>query len=474
LRLEARLLIRRAGSQHPQLQESDAMKAAARALLTDLYQLTMAQAYFEQDMTDAAVFELFVRRIPATRHFLLAAGLEQALDYIESLRFSAAELEFLATLGTFRSEFLDYLGTVRFTGSLHAMPEGTPFFASEPIVRVTAPILEAQLLESRLLNIIHFQTTIASKAARCVAAARGKQLVDFGMRRAHEADAGLFAARAAYLAGFDATATVEAGRRFGIPLSGTLAHSFIEAHDSEEQAFRNFVLSCPQPTTLLIDTYDSARGLQHVIALAREFATAGRQQGIRAVRIDSGDLAAQARTARTQLDTHGCADIRIVLSGSLDEHLIDELVSSAVPVDAFGVGTALDVSADAPALDMAYKLGEYAGKPRRKRSPGKATWPGIKQVFRERTSAGEYLRDRVARHDEPPSGDALLIEVMRDGRRSRPSPPLSALREHCARELQALPPRLRELRAAAAPYAVSISETLRSMAAELDALASVT
>ena len=445
------------------------MRSAGKALLTDLYQLTMAQAYFELDMTESAVFELFVRRLPPTRHFLLAAGLEQALEYIEELRFSAEDLAFLATLGTFRRDFLDYLGTVRFTGSLHAMPEGTPFFANEPILRVTAPILEAQLLESRLLNIVHFQTTIASKAARCVAAARGRQLVDFGMRRAHEADAGVLAARAAYLAGFDATATVEAGRRFGIPLSGTLAHSFIEAHDSEAQAFRNFALSCPERTTLLIDTYDSARGLQRVIALAREFAAAGRQQGVRAVRIDSGDLAAQARRARSELDAHGCGDLRIVLSGSLDEHLIDELVASAVPVDAFGVGTALDVSADAPALDMAYKLQEYAGKPRRKRSPGKATWPGIKQVFRERTSAGEYLCDRVARHDEPQSGEALLIEVMRNGRRSLPSPSLSALRAHCARELRSLPPRLRELRAAVAPYAVSISETLKAMAESLDA-----
>jgi nicotinate phosphoribosyltransferase len=444
------------------------MKSAGAALLTDLYQLTMAQAYFELDMRHTAVFELFVRRLPPTRHFLLAAGLEQALDYVETLRFSEDDLAFLDTLGTFRRDFLDYLGAVRFTGSVHAMREGTPFFANEPVARVTAPILEAQLLESRLLNIVHFQTVIASKAARCVAVARGKQLVDFGMRRAHEADAGLFAARAAYLAGFDATATVEAGRRFGIPLSGTLAHSFIEAHDSEPQAFRDFVLSCTAPTTLLIDTYDSARGLQRVIALARELAAAGRQQGIRAVRIDSGDLAAQARMARAELDAHGCGDIRIVLSGSLDEHLIDELVSSAVPVDAFGVGTALDVSADAPALDMAYKLQEYAGKPRRKRSPGKATWPGIKQVFRRRSCAGEYLCDRVARHDEPPSGEALLSEVMRDGHRSLPSPPLSALREHCARELRALPPRLRELRAAAAPYTVSISEVLRSMAVSVD------
>src|SRR5499427_7336086 len=318
------------------------MEPVTPALLTDLYQLTMAQAYFELGMTGSAVFELFVRRLPGTRRFLLAAGLEQALGYVGTLRFTADELAFLARADLFRSEFLDYLGQVGFSGSIHALAEGTPFFAEEPLLRVTAPILEAQLLESRLINIMHFQTAIASKAARCVIAARGKQLVDFGMRRAHEADAAVLAARAAYLAGFDATATVEAGRRFGIPLSGTLAHSFIEAHDSEEQAFRNFVLSCPERTTLLIDTYDSARGLQRVIALAREFAAAGGQQGVRAVRIDSGALAAQARRARTELDAHGCRDIRIVLSGSLDEHLIDELVASAVPVDAFGVGTALD------------------------------------------------------------------------------------------------------------------------------------
>ncbi len=446
------------------------MKPVGGALLTDLYQLTMAQAYFELGMNESAAFELFVRRLPETRCFLLAAGLEQALEYAESLRFTAEDLAFLATLGTFRKEFLDYLGNVRFTGSMHAMPEGSPFFANEPIVRVTGPILEAQLLESRVLNIVHFQTTIASKAARCVIAARGRQLVDFGMRRAHEADAALFAARAAYLAGFDATATVEAGRRFGIPLSGTIAHSFIEAHDREEQGFRNFILSCRQPTTLLIDTYDSVRALQRVVALAREFTERGQGQGIRAVRIDSGDLAAQARMARATLDAHGCQHIRIVLSGGLDEEIVDRLVGSGVPVDAFGVGTALDVSADAPALDMAYKLQEYAGKPRRKRSPGKATWPGVKQVFRERGPTGEYLSDRVVRHDEQAAGEPLLIEVMRNGRRSLQPPALSAVREHCGTEMRALPPRLRELRGAVTPYPVSISDTLQAVAARLDAL----
>jgi nicotinate phosphoribosyltransferase len=445
------------------------MRSVGEALLTDLYQLTMAQAYFELGMKEQAVFELFVRRLPETRRFLLAAGLEQALEYIEGLRFAADDIAFLATLGRFRADFLEYLGGVRFTGSVHAIPEGCPFFAEEPILRVAAPILEAQLLESRLINIVHFQTTIASKAARCVIAARGKSLVDFGMRRAHEADAAVFAARAAYLAGFDATATVEAGRRFGLPLSGTLAHSFIEAHDCEEQAFRRFVLSSREPTTVLIDTYDTARALQRVIALSRELAHSGHQQGIRAIRIDSGDLAAQARMARMALDANDCRDIQIVLSGSLDEQAIDRLVRSNVPVDAFGVGTALGVSADAPALDMAYKLQQYAGKPRRKRSPGKATWPGVKQVFRERAPSGEYLCDRVVRADEQPRGAALLIEVMRNGRRSASAPTLRAAREHCGSEMRALPPRLRELGAAVSPYPVSISATLQAMAASIDA-----
>jgi nicotinate phosphoribosyltransferase len=444
------------------------MQSVGEALLTDLYQLTMGQAYFALGMQDNAVFELFVRRLPETRRFLLAAGLEQALEHIEDLRFSEDDIAFLATLGRFRRDFLEYLRSVRFTGAVHAMPEGTPFFANEPIVRVSAPILEAQLLESRLINIVHFQTMIASKAARCVIAARGTQLIDFGMRRAHEADAAVFAARAAYLAGFDATATVEAGRRFGIPLSGTLAHSFIEAHDREEQAFRSFVLTSPEPTTLLIDTYDSARGLQRVIALARELAQSGSEHGIGAIRIDSGDLAAQARTARTALDAQDCRNIRIVLSGSLDEQIIERLTSSNVPVDAFGVGTALDVSADAPALDMAYKLQEYAGKPRRKRSPGKATWPGVKQVFRERAASGVYLCDRVAQIDERPGGEPLLTEVMRDGRRSAPSLALRALREHGSTEMSALPPQLRELGTAVTPYPVSISNTLQALAAGID------
>jgi len=440
------------------------------ALLTDLYQLTMAQAYFELGMNEIAVFELFVRRMPQARRFLIAAGLEQALAYIGALRFTAEDLAFLSGLGMFRTDFLEHLRSVRFGGAIHAMTEGTPFLADEPIVRVTAPILEAQLLESRLLNILHFQTTIASKAARCVIAARGKQLVDFAMRRAHEADAALLIARAAYLAGFDATATVEAGRRFGVPLSGTLAHSFIEAHDGEERALRNFLLSSRAPTTLLIDTYDSARGLERVIALAREFAHSRQGHGVAAIRIDSGDLAAQARSARTALDAQDCREVRIVLSGNLDEQVIDSLVRNGVPADAFGVGTSLAVSVDVPALDMVYKLQQYAGKPRRKRSSGKATWPGIEQVLRERAGSGEYLRDRVALHDEPSPGEPLLSEMMRQGVRCAPSSPLSAIRERCRNEMSSLPPSLRTLGVGGQAYPVSVSRALQDVALRLDTL----
>ena len=417
----------------------------ASALLTDLYQLTMAHAYFEEGMRETAVFELFVRQLPPQRRFLLAAGLERALEFVGALRFTAADIEFLGAQGSFTPRFLDYLATLRFTGTVHAMSEGSPFFAEEPILRVTAPIIEAQLLESRILNIIHFQTLIASKAARCVIAGNGRRLVDFGMRRAHEGDAALFLARAAYLAGFDGTATVEAGRRWGIPVSGTVAHSYIETHDDEEEAFRNFTRTAPGRTTLLIDTYDTRRAAEKVAHLQNELKAHGAAHGVDSVRIDSGDLGAQARAVRRILDGHGCRDIRIVLSGGLDEHQIAALVSSGAPVDAFGVGTSLGVSQDVPALDMVYKLQMYAGRPRRKRSPDKATWPGIKQVVREYDTDGAALRDRIVLEGEKADGMPLLTEVMREGRVLAPSRPLEAIRSDCRRQMQALPSYLLQL-----------------------------
>ena len=447
------------------------MSASASALLTDLYQLTMAHAYFKLGMRETAVFELFVRRLPRTRRFLLAAGLEQVVEYLESLRFAEADLEFLASMKIFPRDFLEHLSTLRFTGSLHAMPEGTTFFANEPILRVTAPILEAQLVESRVLNLAHFQTLIASKAARCVQAARGRRLIDFGMRRAHGAEAAILAARAAFLAGFDATATVDAGRQFGIPLSGTMAHSFIEAHDGETDAFRNFIVARGRPTALLIDTYDTERGAQRVVALSRELEAMQLPGRVQGVRIDSGDLAAQAIAVRHILDSQGCKDVQIILSGSLDEHRIERLLAADTPVDAFGVGTSLDVSADAPALDMAYKLEEYAGRARRKRSPGKQTWPGRKQVFREHDAQGAMSGDCIALADESIPGAPLLREVMRDGRRSGELPQLAAIREFCRGQVAELPAALRVLEEGESDYHVRVSPGLETLAARMDAAA---
>lgn len=445
------------------------MSVGVSALLTDLYQLTMAHAYFKLGMRDTAVFELFVRRLPPTRRFLLAAGLEQVVQYLETLRFSATDLEFLASMKIFSADFLDYLAAVRFTGSLHAMLEGTPFFANEPILRVTAPILEAQLLESRILNLAHFQTLIASKAARCVLAARNRRLIDFGMRRAHGAEAAVLGARAAFLAGFDATATVEAGRLFGIPLSGTMAHSFIEAHDREADAFRNFVAVRGRRTALLIDTYDTERAAQRVIALCRELEATHAPGRVEGVRIDSGDLGAQAAAVRRIFDGQGRGDVQIILSSSLDEYRIEALLKTGTPVDAFGVGTHVAVSADAPALDMAYKLEEYAGRARRKRSSGKQTWPGRKQVFREREPDGEMRGDCIALADEAMPGEGLLCEVMRDGHRVLELPQLSAIRDYCRARLGELPSAVRTLAEGESHYGVRVSPRIEALAVSLDA-----
>jgi nicotinate phosphoribosyltransferase len=437
-------------------------------LLTDLYQITMAHAYFELGMRETASFELFVRRLPPQRRFLLAAGLEQVLGYLEALRFTGDELEFLASLRQFPPAFLDHLAALRFTGCVAAMAEGTPFFADEPVLRVTAPILQAQLVESRIVNLVHFQSLIASKAARCVLAARGRRLVDFGLRRAHGAEAGIHAARAAYLAGFDATATVEAGRQFGIPLSGTMAHSFIEAHDLEEQAFGRFIAARRRDTVLLIDTYDTERAARRVAALAERLRESGQPGRVQGVRIDSGDLGAQASAVRRILDASGCAEVQITLSGSLDEYRLEALLAAGTPVDAFGIGTHLDVSQDAPSLDMAYKLQEYAGRARRKRSSGKQTWPGRKQVFRRRDARGQLAGDTLALAGESPPGEPLLREVMRDGGRVGEARTLAASRDFCRERLAELPPALRTLEAADTAYPVQVSAAVQALARELD------
>ncbi|MDZ7622299.1 MAG: nicotinate phosphoribosyltransferase [Candidatus Competibacteraceae bacterium] len=441
------------------------MPSADSVLLTDLYQLTMLQTYHAEQMREIAVFELFVRRLPPERNFLIAAGLEQALDYLENLRFTPTELEWLTDSGRFSPSFVAMLETLRFTGTVHALPEGTIFFANEPILRVTAPLPEAQLVESRLINLIHFQTLIAAKAARCVLAAPEQLLVDFGMRRAHGAEAALLAARAAWLAGFAGTATVLAGIRFGIPLFGTMAHSLIQAHDREEDAFQHFAAAQPGNVVLLLDTYDTEAAAHKLVALAPRLQAAGIQ--IKGARIDSGDLAEHARKVRRILDEGGLTHVTLFGSGDLDEYRLGELLDAGAPYNGFGIGTRLDASTDAPTLDMVYKLQEYAGRPRRKRSEGKATWPGRKQVYRRTTADGVFSGDVLGLEDAPQSGEPLLVQVMENGRRIQTPEPLAIARDRVRAQLAALPPALRELQPAL-PYPVEVAPELRALAARLD------
>ena len=433
-------------------------------LLTDLYELSMLEAYAAHGMAQTAVFELFVRKLPAERGFLMTAGLQQAVEFLESMEFTADELAWLRASGSFTSEFINSLTMLRFTGDVDAMPEGTVFFPDEPVLQVTAPLPEAQLVETRLINLVHFQTIIASKAARMVLAAPGKQLVDFGLRRAHGAEAGLLAARASYLAGFAGTATVLAGRDFGIPIVGTMAHSFVQAHDDEVTAFERFARVRPNALTLLIDTYDTERAAAIVASLAPRLAAEGIT--VSAVRIDSGDLGAHARAVRAILDAARQQSIRILVSGGLDEKSMQELCRIGAPIDGFGVGTSLTTSFDAPALDCAYKLQEYAGRPRRKRSEGKATWPGRKQVYRTYDADGRIAGDVVVLVDEPFDGEPLLQPAMRAGKRVRGLPALEEARQHAAASLARLSEPLRRLEPG--HVSVEISAGIRALAAETD------
>jgi len=426
------------------------MNPLSSPLLTDLYELTMLQAYYERGMTDTAVFELFVRKLPPGRDFLVAAGLEQALDFIEGLRFDEEELGWIRSCGLFRPAFAEHLKELRFTGDIHALPEGTAFFPDEPLVRVTAPLPEAQLLETRVLNLIHFQTVIASKAARVRLVAANKGLIDFGLRRAHGAEAGLLAARASYLAGFDGTSTALAAPRFGVPVFGTMAHSFVQAHASEAEAFAHFAAAFPEKAVMLVDTYDTVAGARTAVKVAK---------GLKGVRLDSGDLDDLSRKVREILDAHGAGKAIIFASGSLDEEVVARLVAAGAPIDSFGVGTSMTTSSDHPYLDAVYKLQEYAGRARRKRSTGKATWPGRKQVYRRYAADRRFAGDVVTLHDDVQSGEPLLSRVMERGRRL-PQPSLEESRKHCARQLAALPQ--------AFPYPVEISPALRALAAEVD------
>ena len=441
------------------------MNAATSPLLTDLYQLTMLQAYREQGMNGIAAFEFFVRKLPAGRNFLVLAGLEQVLDYLENLRFADDDLAWLADCGRFRPDFVDALAALRFGGDVDAMPEGTPFFADEPILRVVARLPQAQLAETRIINLLQFQTLVASKAARCVLAAPDRLLVDFGLRRAHGAEAGLLSARASFLAGFGGTSNVLAGKLWEVPLFGTMAHSFIQAHEDETAAFGNFARSHPRANTMLIDTYDTEAAAAKLVPLAASLAQEG--IAIQAVRIDSGDLGEHARRVRAILDCNGLTGIKLFASGNLDEYRLRDLIAAGAPIDGFGVGTRMNTSADQPYLDCAYKLQEYDGQPRRKRSEGKATWPGRKQVYRSVDTAGNFAADLLTTADDAQPGEPLLQAAMRAGRRLAPSPPLAAVRAYAAEQLARLPPALRTLDPVPA-YPVTVAAKLCDLADAVD------
>jgi nicotinate phosphoribosyltransferase len=426
------------------------------ALLVDLYELTMAESLLAEGMAEyPATFSLFARSLPPGWGYLVAAGLDDALDYLAGLRFEEDDLAWLQSTGRFGDRLLDRLRSLRFTGSVRAVPEGTHTGPDTPLLEVTAPFVEAQIAESVVINQIHLQSLIATKAARCVAAASGRPLVDFALRRTHGADAAMKVARASYLAGFAATSNVLAGRRYGIPLAGTMAHSYVQAFPDESSAFAAFARAYPDGAVLLVDTYDSVGGSARAADVGADLAARG--HALRGVRLDSGDLDGLARAARHALDARGLEGAIVFASGGLDEWAIAALVACGAPIDSFGVGTRFGVAADHPYLDMAYKLVEVDGRPTLKLSTGKATWPGAKQVWRPfgGPSAGADALG-LAVEAGPPGARPLLETVMSAGRRRAPAD-LDEARRRCAEEQERLPRAARALDATSRPLAPTLA-----------------
>ncbi len=440
---------------------NDWLDGSNSALLNDLYEFTMAASYHAHGMNWPATFELFVRSLPERRNFLVACGLEQALDFLEGLHFDAEALDSLRSLRIFREDFISALAGMHFNGEVWAVPEGEIVFAGEPLLRVTAPLIEAQLVETFLLNCVTFQTMIASKAARIGLACRGKPFVDFSPRRDHGADAALKAARASFIAGAAGTSNVLAGVLYGIPVSGTMAHSYVLSFEDELTAFRSFARDFPNRAVLLIDTYDIIQGAHHAVHAAKEL----RDEGIRVrgVRIDAGHLAEESRQVRQILDAAGLADVEIFLSGDLDEYEISRLLSEGAAADAFGVGTHLGTSADVPFLSTVYKLVDDVHGPKMKLSPLKQSSPGRKQIFRFEQD-GKYARDVIALEDERiPGGAPLLRRVMMKGKWAEAREPLEAIRARCVSAVSRLPLALRSLDPATPPYALEHSPRLAEL-----------
>lgn len=437
--------------------QSRAADLSADGLFTDLYELVMAQSYLRENLRGTAVFELFFRHLPEHYNYLIVAGLDDVLERLERLAFTRDDMAYLRSQPQFSADLLDRLAAMRFTGDVDAVREGTAIFPDEPILRVTAPLPEAQWVETLIICLMHFPSLAATSAARNVTAAAGRRVVDFGSRRAHGRDAAMAVARSSFLAGFAGTSLVDAGRVYGIPIFGTMAHSYVQTHDDQMAAFAAFAEGNPG-ATLLVDTYDTIGGVERVIELSRRQNEAF---NVRAIRLDSGDLGELSRISRRMLDEAGLERVQIFASGNLDEYQLERLVSDGVPIDGFGVGTSLAVSEHAPAIDIVYKLAEYDGQPRMKLSSKKATWPGSKQIFR-READGCCVGDTLAPAELEVEGRPLLEPVMRGGRRldsSRRS--LDEVRRFALAQLDRLPAPLRQLSTTDTPYQVAIHRKLR-------------
>ena len=434
-------------------------------LFADLYELTMAQAYFRHGMFAPATFSLFIREYPPNRGYLVAAGLEDALDFLEAMKFGPSSIAYLKSTGIFTDDFLDYLGAVRFTGSVRAIPEGRLFFANEPVLEVTGPIIEAQIAETFIINQINLQTLLATKAARCVWACQGRTVSDFASRRTHGTDAALKMARCSYIGGFESTSNVLAAKMYGIPPAGTMAHSFISSFPSESDAFNAYSETFPNRTILLLDTYDTIVGARKAVETAKNLEKAGNR--LVAVRLDSGDYDSLSRQVRQILDEADLPYVRIVASGGLDEYELERLVNGGAPIDLFGVGTKAGVSADAPWTDMAYKLVCYDGRPVMKLSTDKESPPGAKQVFRMRDGDGNWFRDVVALSDEKVAGaDGLLCTVMHEGQRVADSPTLEEIRDRFNQDWPSLDSRFKAL-VGPPRFPVQVSPKLQRLTAEV-------
>jgi len=435
------------------------------ALLTDLYQLTMAQTYFQSQRLDPATFSLFIRSYPPNRGYFVAAGLQDVLEFLEQFAVDSTGIDYLHSRRLFADDFLDLLKGLKFTGDVWAIPEGRLAFTDEPFLEVTAPIIEAQIVETFIINQVNLQSLIATKAARCVHAAGGRAVVDFALRRAHGIDAGMKVARASYLAGFTGTSNVRAGQEYGIPIVGTMAHSFVSSFEQEMDAFRAFIASFPNNSILLIDTYDTLAGARKAVEIAKEMAANG--QRLQGVRIDSGDLKKLAIEVRRIFDEAGLKSVKIIGSGGLDEFDLADFTVADVPYDSYGVGTKMGVSADAPWFDIAYKLVEYGERPVLKLSTGKASWPGKKQVFRMRDERGQLQKDVIApRAENIPGADPLLHKVMASGKVAVRCRTLEEIRDNFMAEFKRLPDPIKAIRNPAS-YPVEISPQLTKLREEV-------